>query len=53
MHLREVAILKVKVQNLETKIRTLKSTYTSTNIISTDFDKYVGQRSCNKSGIGY
>jgi hypothetical protein len=43
----------VKVQTLETKNMTLKSSCTSTNITSIDLDKFVGQRSSNKSGFGY
>jgi hypothetical protein len=43
----------VKVQTLKTKNRALKFSYISTNIISTDLDKYVGQRLSNKSGLEY
>jgi hypothetical protein len=53
MHLDEVAILKVKVQTLKTKNRTLKSSCTSTNITSMDLDKAIDQRPSNKSGLGY
>jgi hypothetical protein len=53
MHLGEVATLKVKVQNLETENRTQKSSCTSTSITSMDLDKVIGQRSSNKSGLGY
>jgi hypothetical protein len=53
MHLGEVTTLKVKVQTLKTENRTLKSSFTSTNINSMDLDKVVGQKSNNKSGLGY
>jgi hypothetical protein len=53
MHLGEVAILKVKVQSLETKNRALKYSCTSTSITSMDLDKVIGQRPSNKSGLGY
>jgi hypothetical protein len=53
MHLDEVATLKVKVQTLETENITLKSSCTSTSIISMNLDKFVGQRLSNKSGLGY
>jgi hypothetical protein len=41
------------MHTLETENRALKFTYTSTNIISTDLDKHVGQRPSNKSGLKY
>jgi cell shape-determining protein MreC len=44
MHLGEVAILKVKVQPLETENRTLKSSCISTNITSMDLDKVMKSR---------
>jgi hypothetical protein len=53
MHLSEVAILKVKVQTLETENRAQKSSCTSTNITSMDLDKVIGQRPSNKSGLEY
>jgi hypothetical protein len=53
MQLGEVVTLKVKVQNLETENRTLKSSCTSTSITSMDLDKVIGQRPSNKSGLGY
>jgi hypothetical protein len=53
MHLSEVATLKVKVQTLETENRILKSSCISTSITSMDLDKAIGQRSSNKSGLGY
>jgi hypothetical protein len=51
MHLGEITTLKVKVQTLETKNRTLKFLCTSTNITLMDLDKFIGQRPSNKSGI--
>jgi hypothetical protein len=53
MHLGEVATLKVKVQTLETENRALKSSCISTSITSMDLDKVIGQKSSNKSGLGY
>jgi hypothetical protein len=53
MHLGELATLKVKVQNLETENRALKSSCISTNITSMDLDNVIGQRPSNKSGLGY
>jgi hypothetical protein len=53
MHLGEVATLKVKVQNLETENRTLKSLCILTSITSIDLDKFIDQRPSNKSGLGY
>jgi hypothetical protein len=53
MHLGEVGTLKVKVQTLETENRALKSSCTSINITSMDLDKAIGQKSSNKSGLGY
>jgi hypothetical protein len=53
MHLGEVGTLKVKVQTLETENRALKSSCTSINITSMDLDKVIGQKSSNKSGLGY
>jgi chromosome segregation ATPase len=53
MHLSEVATLKVKVQTLETENRVLKSSCTSTSITLMDLNKAIGQRSSNKSGLGY
>jgi hypothetical protein len=53
MHLGEVAILKVKVQTLETKNNALKSSYTSTSITSMNLDNAIGQRPSNKSGLRY
>jgi uncharacterized protein Veg len=53
MHLGELTTLKVKVQTLETENKTLKSSYTSTSIISMDLDKFVGQMSCKKMGFRY
>jgi predicted RNase H-like nuclease (RuvC/YqgF family) len=53
MHLGEVATLKGKVQNLETKNRALKSSYISTNITSMDLDKVIGQSPSNKSSLEY
>jgi predicted RNase H-like nuclease (RuvC/YqgF family) len=53
MHLGEVATLKLKVQYLETENRALKSSCNSTSITSMNLDKVIGQRSSNKSGLGY
>jgi hypothetical protein len=53
MHLGEVTTLKVKVQNLKTENRVLKSSCISTNITSMDLDKVIGQSPNNKSGLGY
>jgi hypothetical protein len=53
MHLVEVATIKLKVQTLETKNMTLKSSCTSTSITSMNLDKVVGQRPSNKLGLGY
>jgi hypothetical protein len=53
MHLGKVATLKVKVQNLETENRALKSSFISTSITSMNLDKIIGERPSNKSGLGY
>jgi hypothetical protein len=53
MHLGEIVTLKLKVQTLETKNRALKSSCTSISITSMDLNKAIGQRSSNKSGLGY
>jgi hypothetical protein len=43
----------VKVQNLETENRTLKSSYILISITSMDLDKVIGQRPSSKSDLGY
>jgi hypothetical protein len=53
MHLDEIVRLKVKVQTLETENKTLKSSCTSINITLIYLDEFVGQRTSNKSGLGY
>jgi hypothetical protein len=53
MHLGEVTTLKVKMQTLETKNKTLKFSCTSTRVTSIDFDKFIGERPSNRSGLGY
>jgi hypothetical protein len=49
----EVAILKMKVQTLETENKTLKSSFILTNITSIDLNKFIDQRPNNKLGLEY
>jgi hypothetical protein len=45
--------IKSESANFRTKNRALKSSCTSTSITLMDLDKAIGQRSSNKSNLGY